>query len=60
MKIEALVSFCGVLTMAGGEVREYSDEAVLSDLLKAGYIKEVKEEKKPRSPKKAVSAGESK
>ncbi len=60
MKIEALVSFCGVLTMAEGEVREYSDEAVLSDLLKAGYIKEAKEEKKPRPPKKAVSTGESK
>ena len=60
MKIEALVSFYGVLTMAEGEVRECSDEAVLSDLLKAGYIKEVKEEKKPRPPKKAVNTGESK
>lgn len=44
MKIMALKSFCGTLTMAQGDVREYSNEAVLSDLLKAGYIRELSKE----------------
>lgn len=48
MKIKALVPFSGVLTMAPGEVREYSDKEVLADLLRAGYIEEV-----AASPKKS-------
>jgi hypothetical protein len=41
MKIKALTSFSGVLTMSKGEVTEYDGEAVLRDLLKAGYVKKV-------------------
>lgn len=57
MKIEALKGFCGILSMAKGEVREYSDQAVLSDLLKAGYVKEIRHEeekktKRSRAPTK--------
>lgn len=58
MKIRALKSFCGTLTMAQGDVREYSNEAVLSDLLKAGYIEEVQAEQSSR--RKAVKKNESK
>lgn len=58
MKIRALKSFCGTLTMAQGDVREYSDESVLSDLLKAGYIEEVPAEQP--SGRKAVKKNESK
>ena len=58
MKIMALKSFCGTLTMTQGEVREYSDETVLSDLLKAGYIEEVPAEQSSR--RKAVKKNESK
>lgn len=46
MKIKALVSFSGALSMFAGEEREYGDKAVLSDLLQAGYIEEVKVVKK--------------
>ena len=64
MKIKAKTNFCGALTMAKGETRECSDETVLTDLLRAGYVEEVKEdpaEKKPRaSPKRGVKADESK
>lgn len=66
MRIEALVSFCGVLSMAKGEVRDYGNEAVVSDLLNAGYVKEVPEsaehtENRPKSTtRKAVKSGESK
>lgn len=49
---KALVSFSGVVSMAAGEVRDI-DPSVAADLLKAGYIEEVKEvkERKKRSPK---------
>lgn len=62
MKIIALKSFCGTLTMAQGEVREYGNETVLSDLLKARYIKELSEEipAEQSSKRKAVKKNESK
>lgn len=64
MKIKAKTSFCGILSMAKGEVRECSNQAVLTDLLKAGYVEEVKEnpaEKKIKaSTKRGVKADESK
>jgi hypothetical protein len=42
--------------MHQGEVRECNDKVVLQDLLKAGYIEEVK----PEKHKKQVKADESK
>lgn len=61
MKVEAVISFCGVLSMAKGEVREYSNEAVLADLISAGYVKEIKEETEPKkgTPKRSVKKNES-
>jgi hypothetical protein len=61
MKIEALKSFCGALSMSEGEVRECSNETVLADLLAAGYVREVRAEpeKKRRTAKKDVSVDES-
>lgn len=60
MKIEALKSFCGALSMAKGEVREYSNEAVLSDLVSCGYVKEVTEDTGQRNntPKRGVKKNE--
>ena len=63
MKIEALTNFCGKLSMTQGEVRDYSDETVVSDLLKAGYVKMAEaddtEKKTKSTTRKAVkvSAG---
>ncbi len=45
MKIEAMVNFCGVITMSKGEIRDCGDETVVSDLLRAGYVKEVSEKR---------------
>ena len=59
MKIIALKSFCGTLTMAQGEVREYGNETVLSDLLKAGYIRELSKEIPAEQTVKEVSATQS-
>lgn len=39
----ALVSFCGLIAMAEGDVRDIANKEVVKDLLKAGYIEEVKD-----------------
>lgn len=46
MLYKALISFSGKVNMAMDEVREISDQSIAKDLLKAGYIEEVKPEKK--------------
>lgn len=51
MQYKALVSFTGLVSMAVGDVREISDVSIANDLVKAGYIAEVKE-KKTKSPKR--------
>ena len=38
----ALISFSGLITMAKGEVREISDNAIAQDLLQAKYIEKIK------------------
>lgn len=45
MKYMALVSFSGLISMSMGEVREINDQKIVKDLLKAGYIQELKETK---------------
>ena len=63
MAYKALISFSGLVTMRRGEVKEISDADIAKDLLKAGYITEikpaekvkaetVKEDKKPVRAKK--------
>lgn len=49
MKYKALVSFVGKISMAKGSVREISDKELISDLLNAKYIEEVKEPTKEAS-----------
>jgi hypothetical protein len=43
---KALVSFSGKLSMFKGQVREIKDNVIVEDLLRAGYIEEVKSTKK--------------
>ncbi len=50
MRVKALVSFSGIITMSAGEVGEISEKEVLNDLLRAGYVEEVKAEKKAVKP----------
>ena len=58
MQYKALVSFSGIISMACGEVRELSDQAIIDDLLKAGYIIELKADELPKEaeekPKKTT------
>lgn len=53
MKIKALVSFAGVVTMGVNEEREVGEE-IAKDLINAGYAVEVK------PVKKAVKSNENK
>lgn len=38
----AIIGFSGLITMKKGEIKEIKDKALVKDLLKAGYIEEVK------------------
>lgn len=51
MLYRAKVTFSGSISMAMGEVREISDPSIVKDLLKAGYIELVEQEKKPTNKK---------
>lgn len=41
----AVIGFSGLINMKKGEIKEIKDKALVKDLLKAGYIVEVKPEK---------------
>jgi hypothetical protein len=56
MRYKALISFSGIISMAEGEVREISDKALIDDLTKAGYIKEVKADNKAKPKAKKTNA----
>lgn len=53
MKVKAMNSFSGNVSMAKGEVREITDKEVLSDLIQAKHVEEVK-------AKRGVKSNESK
>ena len=42
MKYKAKVNFSGKVSMYVGEVKDISDDTIAKDLLRAGYIEEVK------------------
>lgn len=48
MKVKALISFSGVISMHEGEIRDIDNKEVLTDLLNAQYVKKVtaKDDKK--------------
>lgn len=50
MRVMALTSFSGVISMAIGEERDIKNDVLLKDLLQAGYVKTLEvEEKKAES-----------
>lgn len=51
---KALKSFVGKISMVEGEVKEILDKEIAEDLLKAGYIEEVKPENKVKEEIKKV------
>lgn len=57
MLLKALTSFSGIVSMCEGETREIDDAAIVADLLRAGYVEEVKPQK-GRTKKTATNAEE--
>lgn len=55
MKVKALISFSGLISMTVGEEKDIADKEVLTDLLKAQFVEKIKTE-----DKKVVKANESK
>ena len=54
-KYKAKENFSGVdVSMCVGEVRELPDNNIVSDLLRAGFIEEVKPAEKAETPKKGA------
>lgn len=49
MKVKALVSFAGVVTMAVGDVKDIQNKTIVADLIKAKYVEEVKSAKKVKT-----------
>lgn len=52
MIYRALKSFCGRVSMQRGEEKEITDKKVISDLLRVGYIEELKPPKKEKPKEK--------
>ena len=50
---KALITFGGLVSMRKGETKEISDISIAKDLLRAGFIEEIKP---AESPKAATSA----
>ena len=48
---KALICFSGLISMTKGQVREIKDKEIIKDLLKAGYIEEVKTTKNKKEEK---------
>lgn len=49
-KYKVLVSYGGLVSATAGETVNYTDKNIISDLLSAGYITEVKEAKAGKAP----------
>ena len=56
---KAKVSFCGVVSMRAGDVKDIPDVNIAEDLLKAGYIEEVKPAEKAKQTAKPARAKKS-
>lgn len=52
---KALKSFVGKISMVEGEVKEILDKEVAEDLLKAGYIEKLADNKVKEEIKKVIS-----
>lgn len=56
MKVKALKSFSGAISMYAGEVRDIQTQAILDDLTKAGYIEPVAQKRGTKNEGKRDNA----
>ena len=50
MKVRALVSFSGIVSMGKGEERDIYNQAVINDLVRAKYIEVLEKPADPKPP----------
>lgn len=50
MKVKALTNFAGAVCMVSGETRNITDEVLVKDLIGAGYVEAVEEQKEAGQP----------
>lgn len=55
---KALKSFSGVISMAEGDIKDISNPIIVKDLVKAGYIEEVKPAETKAKKKKTAETTE--
>ena len=53
MKVKALRSFSGVVSMSRGQEMDIQDEFILNDLMKAGYVEPLEENEEDKPKKKS-------
>lgn len=58
MRVKALIGFGGAFSMYKGEVKECNNNVILQDLLKSGYVEEVKEIKEVQNLEEKIQGGE--
>lgn len=56
MKVKAIRSFAGKISMYAGEIREIVDEKIAKDLLAAGHVVEEKAEKNTKKTAQPAAA----
>lgn len=56
MKVKAIRSFAGKISMYAGEIREIVDEKIAKDLLAAGHVVEEKDEKNTKKTAQPAAA----
>lgn len=53
MKVKAVKSFCGIVSMNEGEVKEVSDLSLVNDLISSGLVESTEKAKeKPKTTRK--------
>ena len=49
MKVKALIGFSGLVSMRKGEVKDIRDKAIVTDLLRVGYVEQIEKPKNKKS-----------
>ncbi|MEE3307839.1 hypothetical protein [Sharpea azabuensis] len=54
MKVRAIKSFCGIVSMNKGEVKEISDLSLVNDLINAGLVESTEKTTKKTTRKRSA------
>lgn len=60
MKVKAIKSFVGVVSMSVGDIKDIQSDEVVNDLVKAGYVEAVDDKPKAKTESKPKAKPEAK